>query len=262
MNGNYQALETLYRIYSPYFPKIVFVGPEDFGNLSTKYDTLIEDVRKGAVLYANTWFGHCTYNAIMKKFPGFDNYLMIMDDLLINPWNFEKLNESKLWLIQDHWCQPVNESSWYSYWFQAQKFTIEMWNTLSGQCKNNMLEKSKMRSADLVSKIDEYLQRDPRLLCFGYSDLFFVPKEYVYNITTMFDMLCEKEKSVFMEISVPSVSYCLVGEENIISLETPNQNKLEWGADRYESLEKVSKKVFVSFFSRMNFEFKKKRRQL
>ena len=80
------------------------------------------------------------------------------------------------------------------HWSIAQQFTIEMWNTLSGQCKNNMLEKSKMRSADLVEKIDQYLQHDPRLLCFGYSDLFFVPKEYVYNITTMFDMLCEKGK--------------------------------------------------------------------
>ena len=87
---HYPFYETLPLIKSNYegaFPQIVVCGSLD----SNIYDIMVVEHFKG-------YFGYECVGKAIRLHPGFRGYLYLNDDMIVNWWNFLKLDKDKVWL--------------------------------------------------------------------------------------------------------------------------------------------------------------------
>lgn len=81
---HYESIPLLKKIYGPYFKHIVFYGPYE---------------RPDVYFYPHQ-YGYFSYMCIsdaMQKYPGFDGYLFLHDDCILNAWKIQDLDSSKIW---------------------------------------------------------------------------------------------------------------------------------------------------------------------
>ncbi|KAK3755576.1 hypothetical protein QZH41_005952 [Actinostola sp. cb2023] len=82
----YESFPDLKDLYNTAFDKIIICGP----SWNNKYPIIKVDIQNGYYAY------ECLGRAI-RKFPGFQGYWYINDDMVVNWWNFRHLNSSKIW---------------------------------------------------------------------------------------------------------------------------------------------------------------------
>lgn len=181
------------------FPHVVVCGPK----YSKQFQILVVDMGpRGYYSY------ECLARA-MHLYPGYRGYMFVNDDMIVNWWNFAKLNKDKIWkgadvdekVAHEIGRRPIrNDWMWWrkeggikncekTYW-KLVRIANESFGTPDIDIK------SLMRTLHMNSK--------NKTMCFRtWSDFFYVPGRFSIAFETLSKIFFENK--VFVEIAFPTI---------------------------------------------------------
>lgn len=212
----YQNVPVLIWYYQPLFSNYILCGPES--NPDKKYPIVVINQPKEQYGY----YGYqCLTEAVRRK-PGFSGYFYVNDDMIINWWNFYKLDRTKIWFpnIQKTGQHKMDTGKIETFW----------WNR--ADCLKLCSKAFKEMEADplFTDAVKLYLENvgNERACSNGLSDAFYIPgrlaKKYAEIAQRFYD------NRVFLEVSTPMTLLMLDRRAEII--DTPGlyiQMKYGWG---------------------------------
>ena len=181
-------------LYGDVFSKILFYADK----ADAKWNVAKIDVREG-------FFQHRVVADAMRRYPSYDGYMWIGDDVLLNyPFTLTQLNMSKLWLAgPDEVCfctSNVERDLCRQHW---------QWEQQSGysaavNAVMHLPAKFKSRISDAFGNTGCLMK--------GASDAGYIPAHYVSEFMLLADIF----RSVFFEFAIPSTFLLLSpGRESI-----------------------------------------------
>ena len=183
INYNYEFLlshnEFLKTLYIKYFPNMVFISPKGKNvtlekNLNiSENDTIIycPESHRGA-------FSYFCITKVYEKFPNYDGYLFVMDDVFIKIWEFDNLDFNAPWIIG------------YSY---------DRATSWSNQSYIRM-EKIYDAHPDWRKNIDIFLGKN--VIPHGISDFYYIPKRLMKKFCEL--SVVFYKNWTFLELAVPN----------------------------------------------------------
>lgn len=146
--------------------------------------------------------------------PRYHGYLLINDDVMLNFWNFDGFDKTKIWegpKVPIKYAGHGPKEKWYwwkSRWgmSQCQKAFDEIWSLR--ERFDLWSEMNATRSLEILG-----MNGNGQQSCYrGRSDIFYVP----HRFSEMFDLLAHVfyKHSVFLEIAVPTILRMLDLKEN------------------------------------------------
>lgn len=218
----YSSIPTLSALYKNAFPTIMFCGPKE----TTKHNVEALEILRG-------YFSYTCMSRAMDKYPGYEGYLLIGDDLILNYWNLIGMDRNKIWEgpkvpILIEYAPPEKWQWWNSAYGvkTCQKAYDEIWvlynNTstekLSNMSMRSILDKGKVHSRgplwEIKGSIDLSKQnKNWTFLCpRGRSDIFYFPRKFIDEFKTL-SYIFYKQRT-FLEIAVPTMCRMIDKEEN------------------------------------------------
>jgi len=188
---HYENIPFIKEIYS--FPNIVFYGDDIPGSFCSEV-TLCKQ-HKG-------FFSYRVMLDAQKKYPNYQGYLFLMDDLLLNYWNLTKFDKNKVWFIKfqsKHNVVDVINSDRKDWWWGRQfgkERCASAWQELSDRFKNRLEKTLGVRNAFVG----------------GNSDIYYVPKRLVEDYVEIFNIMSNNE--VFLELAIPTGLYAIEDYDN------------------------------------------------
>ncbi|XP_028405365.1 uncharacterized protein LOC114527857 [Dendronephthya gigantea] len=195
----YSTIPLVKSNYEGAFPHIIVCGAED--DKSGRHEIMVVDINPR---------GYLTHECVGKAIrihPAFRGYLMVNDDMLVNWWNFAKLNKDKIWLgsrVEYKNSYTVGQKSIPDDWFwklpeNGAKSCEKAYKDLLDLRKDVTfgMEVSKML------KINFHNGRN-KTLCFRtWSDFVYIPGK----LSSQFELLCSifYKHKVFLEIAFPTI---------------------------------------------------------
>ncbi|EDO36433.1 predicted protein [Nematostella vectensis] len=213
----YDSLPTLKALYQDVFPNILVCGPEP----SNIYKIQITDIGiRGFFSY------ECMGRAIREN-PGYNGYLYINDDMIVNWWNLVRLDKTLIWqgqeIVKGLEILPREEDR-AEQLKQPELDEWQWWKTEMGisacaDAYNEIAEITRSKKSKLMSKaIRIFLENGyGKPFCYrGWSDLFYIPKRFA----KMFSTLCSYfyKNRVFLEMAVTSMIRMLDLSKNTVNL--------------------------------------------
>jgi hypothetical protein len=194
--------------YEPAFPHIVVCGPKP----STDLEILVVDIGQGGY-----YCYECLGQAI-RSYPGFRGYLFVNDDMVVNWWNFAKLDKDKIWN-----GAKIDESAAHRIYRRPIRDDWMWWRKEHGlkNCENTYRQLVGFANGSVASPRSDfkkllrthYLNGKNRTLCFRtWSDFAYVPG----RLSGEFEMLSRIffENKVFLEIAFPTILSLLEGRQS------------------------------------------------
>ncbi len=187
----YENVPTLVKFYKPLFPNYILCGPER--DKSGRFSIV-------KIPQAKSEYGYYGYQCVveaMHRHPGYNGYLYINDDMIINWWNFLFLDQSKIWFGEsitdtESYVMGSDPTSWWRR-VDCGKRCTESFGTMT---KNPIFKSTDMFAIYRANTKNKNL-------CFnGLSDIFYVPKRYA----TRFKLIAQDffDNYVFLEVAVPT----------------------------------------------------------
>lgn len=222
----YTSVPLLKKLYGKAFHTIMFCGPKPDNN---SLETSIE-----AVYHKKGYFGYMCLARAMEKhskeiktgikneplfdressYVDYDGYLVINDDVMLNFWNFLRLDRRKIWEgpkapVQYPGFVPRKKWYWWrSRWgmSQCQKAYNEIWSL---QNELNLWDElNATKSLEILAK-----NGGGKKFCYrGRSDIFYVPARFSETFQLWAHIFYKH--SVFLEIAVPTMLRMLDVETN------------------------------------------------
>jgi hypothetical protein len=177
----------LRKIYSPYFPHIVFYGPQEHAAVE------FCDHYRG-------WFSYKDIALAMQKYPDYAGYLFINDDLIINPRNFERFNKDNIWM-----CPAIKINTELGY-----KATDWPWWPNETGC--DAMEKIYPQLAPQYRNMLVYNQGEHTVLR-GDSDIVYIPRECAHDYIQLCPLFAQHKS--FLEVAIPTICNCIMPKEKI-----------------------------------------------
>jgi hypothetical protein len=180
----YGNIDFLKRLYSPFFPNIVFYGES-------------ADPRVTAIPTHIGFFISDVMSDVINKHPGYKGYLFLEDDCILNIWNCWDFDLDKIWLVRiTSTCNMVTKQNAHSW----------AWSYPHG------FEPTKKAFAHLSPKDLEILGHNVGKdnACGASADIFYFParlKDDVLRLVPHF-------RPVFIEIAMPTILAALDYKEN------------------------------------------------
>jgi hypothetical protein len=179
----YGSIELLKKIYGPYFPHIVFYGPEAYP------DVHVCDHYQG-------WFSYKDIGMAMEKYPGYTGYLWINDDLIINPKNFERFDKSNVWMcpfIILDLTRGMDAIDDWPWWQAGVGYPVmqQVYDKLDPQTRSL-----------LAHNIGN------NKVAVGYADIAYFPAQCTHACIQLCQLYAEH--NVFLEIALPTICTSLL----------------------------------------------------
>ena len=204
----YKNIPLIRLLYGRIFPNMVFYGTEE----SDKFN----------ITKINTHKGYFSYKVLAKAMVSqrnhdiYKGYLLINDDILLNPWSFNDLDRDKIW-EGPKWPITFRNFSKADKWY--------WWKSRWGLSKCLLAKKevfSKYPDLVAVNRVGSSENtEDQRLGCFrGRSDIFYIPKRFCDKFIVLSEIFYNH--SVFLEIAVPTIVQMMTSGEN-------NAHQRMWG---------------------------------
>ena len=179
----YGSMKLLRHVYSPYFPNIVFYGPQAHPGVE------VCDHYQG-------WFSYKDIGMAIEKFPGYAGYLWINDDLIINPKNFERFDKKSVWTCP----------------FRALDLTrgmnaIDDWPWWQADVGYPAMQKA---FDNLDSDTRDLLARNigNNKAAIAYADIAYIPAECAGTCIQLCQLYAQHK--VFLEIALPTICMSLL----------------------------------------------------
>lgn len=182
-HAHYQSIPFLKEIYKPYFPHIVFYGPEEHPDVEL----------------CKHFKGFYSYNVLskaMQKYPNHKGYFLVHDDCVINPWNLQRFDPTKIWVA--YWWQEKLIPEPKGWWW-PQKIGYRA-------IKNAYAHFPEKNKVTLQKNCGEHG------VMAGYSDIAYIPAKYKDQVINLCAIL--SNESTFLEIALPTILGCLDDKNN------------------------------------------------
>ena len=208
----YNSIPLLRTLYQDAFPHIIICGTAKSGI----YDVLNVNLSKGYFAY------ECLGEAIRRN-PGFNGYLYINDDVIINWWNLVKFDKSKVWQgssigVGVEISSSVKETPKNWIWWKqkvglsACKAAFEDINAISHKHGLPAREWNVTGALEILLKNGNGTFRCGK----GWSDIFYVPSRYAAAYSDLSAIFYKRR--VFLEIAATTILSMLDLRSNNIKL--------------------------------------------
>lgn len=194
----YQTLPFILSQYKDAFPHILVCGPKP----SAEFEIFTVDMGPG---------GYYSYECIgraIRVHPGYRGYLYVNDDMVVNWWNFAKLDKEKIWKgaeiavsvahvinhrpIRDDWMWWKLESG-----LQSCERAFEKLSELSGSPSTT----TRVNYKNMLAT--HFLNGGNRTLCLRtWSDFAYIPGRLSRNFEALSSIFYKNK--VFLEIALPT----------------------------------------------------------
>eukprot|EP00795_Rhopilema_esculentum_P008954 gene8954-16588_t len=202
----YSNIKILRRYLEPIFPNIIFCGPEEHSEGGI--DVIKIDQRKEE-------YGFYGYQCLVegiKRQPGFEGYLLINDDMIINWWNLLQLDKKKIWFgdtkpkPEDCFVMGSQPDEWFSRYARGHL------------CERLYKSMEKNAAFNTTNMFEIFLENTGRQkVCLAaLSDIFYVPAAHAERFTKIAQYFYDNR--LFLEIAVPMALYFLDSKSNIIPM--------------------------------------------
>jgi len=181
---------------------MVFYGTEE----SAEYPIENFDTHKG-------YFSYLILSSAMDKYSNYTGFLLINDDVLLNPWTFYELDKDKIW-EGPKWPITIGNFSKMNRWY--------WWESRWGlkKCSNarqEVLEQFPNIFLNPGQGSFAYSE-DERSGCFrGRSDVVYVPNRLSDKFVKLSKVF--HKHGVFLEIAVPTLLRMLETSSNYVNLD-------------------------------------------
>ncbi len=202
----YSVIPILEDYYKPIFTKYIFCGPQR--DYSGKYNITI--IRSHRTEYG--FYGYqCLVEAILRN-GGWQGYLLINDDMIINWWNFLDLDRDKIW-YGEQFPDLAGGHKIFSdpnEWFERDK--------RGDKCSKFYLEMKTGRILNETGMFEMYeINTEKKRICIAQlSDLFYIPSRFASKFAKIAKQFYMRR--IFLEVAVPMSIYSLDHKSNIIYL--------------------------------------------
>jgi len=200
----------LKKLYGEVFPNMVFFSSGDKGtfneDITTKYKDYVQVQYPGL-------FSYISMAGAIERFPNYEGYLFIQDDLLLNFWNMKSLNFSKIWT---HYGWPL--TPFQNEVLVAPEEDVEKelpYSALYWVWWPNFWETCKQTWKKLEPKDQEKLRRNyngSAIFTSMFSDVFYIPRHLAQKFAKLARIF--RKEDVHLEITVPTIIYGLLRDEN------------------------------------------------
>ena len=217
----YSSIPTLSGLYKNAFPTIMFCGAKESKEHNVEW---VGHIFRG-------YFGYACMSRAMEKYPAYEGYLLIGDDVILNYWNLIEMDRNKIWEgpkvpILSEYTQPEKWSWWNSIYGKSscQKAYEEIWvlynssttETLSTMSSLSVNGTGHSRGVlgNIKGSIDLSKQnRNWTFLCpRGRSDIFYLPRKFADEFKTLSHIF--HKYRTFLEIAVPAICRIIDKEDN------------------------------------------------
>ena len=201
----YDSIPHLIALYKPAFPHLLFCGPSDGTERS---DILTVNIIRG-------YLGYECLGRSIRKYPGYNGYFYISDDVILKYWNFPDFDLGKIWESSSIRSTPVHDSANTQWYWWRTRYGLDSCRTALEDVAKMTIKKTKLHGKYLLNTL--LRNSGETLRCFGSrSDVLYIPQIYA----KAFSILSETfyRRNVFLEIAVPTINRLLVLSENITRL--------------------------------------------
>jgi len=207
-NPHFQTMDFIKELYSPVFKNIVFYGDRtehiDIGEADHENED--GDYGKYHIVYTrNGYYLSRWIKDVMINYPGYEGYLFIQNDVLMQFWNFLNLDKNKIWFgTNAAWhigegeqpkpkCIIINRTTDPEYvgWFNTGCGMPQLKNVFSRMSRMGMNEERDMLKANFQENGAGWF----------VVDLFYIPGRFAKKTLR----LCDLYDRVFCEISIPTM---------------------------------------------------------
>lgn len=190
----YDSIPFLKEIYSPYFPHIVFDGPQ--------YHPEVEycDHHKG-------YFAYKILKTIMQKYPNYKGYLMVHDDCVIHPWNFKRFDQTKIWFSTTNKKSLTPDPIKGLIYFPCPYNLPDRWNWWDMQIGFQAIAKAYNNFPTKNRLILSLNCENENTILFGFSDVVYIPAKFKDDVIELCTIL--EQSNAFLEIAMPTLCGCL-----------------------------------------------------
>jgi hypothetical protein len=179
----YDSINLLKKIYSPYFPNIVFYGPQGHPGIEV-------------CNHYQGWFSYKDIGMAMQKYPGYAGYLLINDDLIINPSNFERFDKTCIWTCPFRaldMTRSMNAIDDWPWWQANVGYPVmqQVYDKLDAQT-HSLLAKNIGQNRAAIA----------------YADIAYIPAACAERCIQLCQLYAEY--GVFLEIALPTICMSLL----------------------------------------------------
>lgn len=179
--------EFIKKLYSPYFPNIVFYGPEHHPEVRGY------NAQRGVLGYMPLAFA-------MEQYPNYKGYLYLEDDCVVHFWNLIRFDKDKMWITDKNGRRTYyfGEHSRWSHW------NDKSWGWPA-------MEKAYKK---LPEKYRAMLHANcgKNRAIGGLADIAYFPAKYREDIIFLCNLF--NKENVFIELALPTIAACLDYESN------------------------------------------------
>ena len=200
----YSNLPILLRFFKPLFPNYIICGPEvDKGG-----NQIVVIHQPGEY---SSYGSQCVVEAIRRK-PGYAGYFYVSDDMIINWWNFFKLDKTKIWFpepykLGEHKMSPVKTDS---IWWKRSE-CLE-------RCSQVFLEMESDPTMLELNATKIYLENlgGRRVCSNALSDILYIPG----RLAKSYEIIAQKfyDHRVFLEVATPMSILMVNKRDNIVDI--------------------------------------------
>lgn len=234
-HAHYTNIPFLTKLYEPFFPHIVFYGPEE----------VLDQVRpcpEGRE--TNGYYAYTGMADAMQRYPDYEGYFWLNDDCAIFIWNLTHLDKKKIWATSIGFPNVAKNIASGIYHLERKDPAPWCWWKLnSKQCK--IVYEALPEDNRIIMEKDF----GPRNIVCGPAEACYIPRSYAKDFIELSN-LCIANK-LFIEIAFPMMLACL---EYMDKRETLN---IEWGLNN-KRMRQLTNLKYPWNFTRESFFLHKK----
>ena len=193
----YKNIDFIKRLYSPFFPNIVFYGES-------------VDPRVTALPTQKGYYIAEVLKDVLTKYPDYEGYLFLEDDCVLNMWNCFSFDTQKIWILPN-FNRNLNVTQYHIDFFIANVVTGyegSQW----GWWFPHSYEPAKKAYYTLLPSDVAILEHNIgyKNICSASADMFYFPGRLSKQVMRLADHF----KNVYIEIMVPTLLACMDYKEN------------------------------------------------
>ena len=232
-NQHYNVIPYLEVLYRSFFPHIVYCGPGyPESRLLRTYQYTFVSYGANPEGYDAGSFSYICPAMVMSMRYNTTGYLVMADDILLSILGMQGFPSNQIWYLPKSDIKIADITTFrecrlgicdfyprWNWWLAYKNQTTEVYKELFGnQQQSSFLEMCKERLRTFTGASER--------VCGAYSDIYYIPKRYVYSFTQLIQPFYKHR--VFCEITIPTILQSIEQADQIY----PLQGHIEWSSNR------------------------------
>ncbi|KAK6168496.1 hypothetical protein SNE40_021016 [Patella caerulea] len=208
---HYGNIPSLHKTYSFSFSKIVYCGSymDQFQNKSTQFGFNVTFIELEPRYMLNGAYFYRCMEKVMRMNYDVEGYLLVGDDVLINPWHIHSYPKNKMWLPEGNHARLSMKKPEWVHWgaFYGREAMKRLLNFLETNysARYQRFKQNFIRNTGYEDGVP-----------FGGSDIVYIPD--ILKEDALFYLELFSNHSIFLEIAVHSIVFGMQPRQNVFNL--------------------------------------------